>query len=142
MKIRNGFVSNSSSSSFIIAFDGTMDDFWKEMNKIISEIFPGNSLYEDQFRGAFIDSIRHVMDYSDVLEENEVIQLWNESNYPNKVESIFEIDSKEANLLKDGWNLNLVRNDWYDVKNRIISGLATYIAMNPRETVKIYYFGE
>lgn len=96
MKVRNGFVSNSSSSSFIIAFS-TKDT--KEQHKKLKEVFgtfpkdyPIKNSYD--FPAAFIGQIGS----ESPLTRQEYIELYGEEE-----DDLDENEKKVLKLIDDGW---------------------------------------
>jgi hypothetical protein len=100
MKIRNGFVTNSSSSSFIVAIKGGLDNIDKFIdvdNKIWKEFI--------------VKSIKQMFEYEDHNDTHEAKKLFSnerELNMYIKEEYIcFNIDEMEKykKLIKDGYTI-------------------------------------
>jgi len=98
MKIRNGFVSNSSSSSFIIAFDGDED----KLEKKIKEIFGIKTKYPIKFP----DITQTIMDcigekYSDI---DGIKEFMNNHDMEDEKDGT-EVDTTAIKYLKKGWTI-------------------------------------
>jgi hypothetical protein len=72
MKIRHGFVSNSSSSSFVIGSNEQLDD---TIEKNLSEIFPSN---DERTQGFFELLAREISWEMDMWGEHETWDSWND----------------------------------------------------------------
>ena len=87
MKVRNGFVSNSSSSSFIVAYKGSLND---ELNKAfkLPQNFPIKNL-----------------NVTKLFENNTNEKFETVEEYLKFVEEDWDIDSEIPSLIKEGFNV-------------------------------------
>lgn len=104
MKIRNGFISNSSSSSFILGFKGSEKELKEKLEKIFK--FPENFpiIMEESIADLFMDK----------LEDCEMYKSWEEYVKNNYIEDD-ELDSQQE-IIKEIFNKGMIlyENVFYD----------------------------
>jgi len=100
MKIRNGFVSNSSSSSFVLAFNGNKKDLEKKIDEIFG-VTPENYPIKNSFKGwgkTFVAACENGEEYKGVKGIKEYCEEYG-------LEDETEIDDIILSYLKKDWTV-------------------------------------
>lgn len=135
MKIRNGFVSNSSSSSFIILLS-VLNDLQKEM--IYDHIYLGKEIDNELKEKG--NQTRYVY-YDEWFIEEDELSLWAHTSMDNfdlegfLIEEV-GITKKDIIYMGDGWDKKKLfdTEEYYDFKMKIRSEKLNKLKNNINET--------
>lgn len=106
MKFRDGFVSNSSSSSYVIALKNAEPNSINQDIKIIAEtIFPSSLKFPQYlfYRDLTMEIIRHLLYHARLQDLESYARYLKKECYYNEEETIQ--DNTVIKLLKEGWKV-------------------------------------